>query len=242
MNLKNYFKNNRMLGAALAIYLIVLLVDPNTFMETLNTAWVYIEEMLQVLPPVLIFTGMLEVWVPRETIMDTFGSRSGLTGKLASFFLGTVSAGPIYAGFPITQSLLRKGASVANITVLLSTWAVAKIPILLVEIQFLGLSFALVRWSLTIPAILAIGYLTGKIVSREEIISEIGDIEEMIQKILDRLPGHNCGACGYDNCKECAEAITDGEAEPDVCKPGQEETEQKIKKLMKKQKPVIKSS
>ncbi|MBS3815381.1 MAG: permease [Hadesarchaea archaeon] len=233
MNLKNYFKNNKILVGALSIYLAVFLVNQNVFFEAFDTAWIYIQEMLQVLPPVLIFTGLLEVWVPRDTIMSTFGSESGIKGKLASFSLGTVSAGPIYAGFPISQSLLRKGASVANITVLLSTWAVAKIPILLVEIQFLGIAFALARWSLTIPAIIAIGYLTGKIVNREEIISEIGEIEEMIQKIMNQLPGHNCGACGYANCKECADAIASGEAELDKCEPGGEEVEQNIQKLMK---------
>ncbi len=241
MRLKDYLKENRILAIALIIYLAVLIVDRNIFLQSLNTAWIYIEEMLQVLPPVLIFTGMLEVWIPRGTIMNTFGSKSGISGKLASFSLGTISAGPIYAGFPVTQTLLRKGASVANMTVLLSTWAVAKIPILLVEIQFLGVSFALARWSLTIPAILAIGYLTGKIVDREEIISEIGEIEEIVQKMLDRLPGHNCGACGYENCKECAEGIAEGEAEPDVCKPGGREVEREIKKLMEEQKTNIKS-
>ncbi len=234
MSLKDRLKDNRILLVALVIYLIVFLVNQDMFLETLNTAWIYIREMLQVFPPVLILTGMLEVWVPRETIMSTFGSKSGIKGKFASFSLGTVSAGPIYAGFPITQSLLRKGASVANITVLLSTWAVAKIPILLVEIQFLGLSFALARWSLTIPAILAIGYLTGKIVDREDIISEIGETGEMVQEILGELPGHNCGSCGYDNCKECAEAIADGKAEADVCKPGGDNVQNSISQILQK--------
>ncbi len=142
--------------------------------------------------------------------------------------MGTVSAGPIYAGFPISQSLFRKGASVANMTVLLSTWAVAKVPILLVEIKFLGVDFMLARWALTLPAIIAIGYLTGKIVDREEILSEIGEIEEMVQEIMDCLPGHNCGSCGYDNCKECAEAIAEGEAEAGACVPGGEEVEEEI--------------
>lgn len=232
MDVKQYLKDNKILVVTLIIYLIVLIVDQNVFMETLDTAWIYIKEMLQVLPAVLIFTGLLEVWVPREKIMKTFGSDSGLLGKLASFGLGTVSAGPIYAGFPIAQSLLKKGASVANVTILLSTWAVAKIPILLVELQFLGWAFAVARWSLTLPAILAIGYLTGKLVDKEEILSEIGEEETIVKEIWEILPGHNCGSCGYDNCKECAKAIADGEAEPDACDPCGEESGEKIAELM----------
>lgn len=223
--------------AAIVAYIIVLLFDGNIFRQALDTSWIYIREMMEVLPPILIFTGLLEVWVPREKILNTFGSESGIKGKLASFGLGTVSAGPIYAGFPVTQSLLRKGASVSNITIILSTWAVTKLPILLLEIQFLGVSFMLARWTLTLPAIIAIGYLMGKLVSREEIISSIGKISEKVQKIMDILPGHNCGACGYDSCPNYAEAIAKGKADLDKCKPGGEKVKEKIMRSVEK--PVI---
>ncbi len=82
------------------------------------------------------------------------------------------------------------------------------------------------------PAILAIGYLTGKLVDKEEILSEIGEEKVIVEKIWEILPGHNCGSCGYDNCKECAKAIADGEAEPNACDPGGEETGERIAELM----------
>lgn len=234
MSLKNYIKDQKILMFALIAYLIIFLFNTNMFMEAINTSWIYIREMLEVFPAVLILTGLLEVWVPRETILETFGSESGIKGKIVSFFLGSASAGPIYAGFPITQSLLRKGASVTNITIILSAWAVTKIPILLVEIQFLGLSFMLTRWALTLPAILAIGYLTGKFVDKEEILSNIGEFDEKVQEIVDVLPGHNCGSCGYENCPNYAESIAKGDARLDECEPGGEEVEEEIRKLIEK--------
>lgn len=231
MNLKKHVKKNKILVFALLAYLGLFFYDGSLFFKSLDTAWIYIKEMIEVLPPVLIFTGLLEVWVPRDTILSTFGSKAGITGKLVSFFLGTVSAGPIYAGFPVAESLLHKGASVSNMTIILSTWAVTKLPILLIEIQFLGVNFMLARWVLTLPAILTIGYLTGKVVSREEIISSGGKTEEKVKEIRDLLPDHNCGACGYSNCAAMAKALAEGEASLDQCQTIGEEAKEEVRKL-----------
>jgi electron transport complex protein RnfB len=38
-----------------------------------------------------------------------------------------------------------------------------------------------------------------------------------VDEVLERLPGVNCGACGYAGCSNAAEAIVKGEAPPDVC-------------------------
>lgn len=40
------------------------------------------------------------------------------------------------------------------------------------------------------------------------------------EKILDCLPGDNCGACGYGDCASCAMAIVNGKASPAVCSLG----------------------
>lgn len=232
MNGIEAIKKNRILVIAFVAYLLVFIYDGALFSEAIETSWIYIREMLEVLPPVLIFTGLLEVWVPRETILKTFGSGSGLKGKVASFFLGSASAGPIYAGFPITQSLLKKGASVTNITIILSAWSVTKIPILLIEFQFLGAAFMAARWAVTLPAIIAIGYITGKLVSKDEIIESMSAGKGKIGKILEILPGHNCGSCGHKNCIKYAEALAEGDADPDLCKPGGEKVEKEIKKIL----------
>lgn len=232
VSIEGFLKNNKILAIALLAYLIVFFVDREIFFVSLDSSWMYIKEMLEVLPAVLIFTGLLEVWVPRERIMKTFGSESGILGKIVSFFLGSVSAGPIYAGFPITQSLLRKGASVSNITIILSAWAVVKIPILIVEVQFLGLSFMLTRWALTLPTIIIIGYLVGKFVDKEEILSKIGEFDENIQKLADTLPGHNCGSCGYNDCTSYAKELAKGDAKLDRCKPGGGEVQEELQERL----------
>ena len=65
--------------------------------------------------------------------------------------------------------LLNKGASIANIIIILSTWAVIKIPMLITESKFLGPEFMLVRWILTTLAIFLMGYITSLFVKPEDL-------------------------------------------------------------------------
>ncbi|MCQ2455056.1 MAG: Fe-S cluster domain-containing protein [Clostridia bacterium] len=44
--------------------------------------------------------------------------------------------------------------------------------------------------------------------------------DEKQEKIRECLPGANCGACGYSGCDGYAEAVANGEAEPNKCAPG----------------------
>lgn len=57
----------------------------------------------------------------------------------------------------------------------------------------------------------------------------------LVQKIEQVLPGANCGACGYPGCSGLAEAIAQGEAEPDACPVGGPEVWASIGKLVGKE-------
>ena len=53
-----------------------------------------------------------------------------------------------------------------------------------------------------------------------------------VPKILDCLPGANCGGCGYSGCAALAEAIATGDAKPSACTVGGGETAVKIGAVM----------
>lgn len=48
------------------------------------------------------------------------------------------------------------------------------------------------------------------------------------ERITEALPGANCGACGFAGCADYADAIAEGRAEPNLCKPGGAEAAAKI--------------
>ncbi len=226
-------KKNRLIILVGIAYLATSIYDPKLSLEALKVTGSYLREMLEVMPAIFVLSSLITIWVHREVIIRNFGGNSGLRGKLASLLLGSVSAGPIYAAFPLTLSLLKKGASIGNIVIMISSWAVIKVPMLFVEAKFLGIKFAVSRYLLTVPCILLMGVLCDKLLTREEVLEATKDEEDNLKtRILEALPGYNCGTCGFRDCNECAKAIALGEATREVCKPGGEDVGQKIESLM----------
>jgi uncharacterized membrane protein YraQ (UPF0718 family) len=133
-----------------------------------NTAYNF-AEMLSVLPPVFVLLGLLDVWVPRETIIRLMGQKSGLSGALLSVILGATAAGPLYGAFPIAGVMSRKGASYFNILVFLGAWSTLKVPQFMFEMQALGTSFAVSRWVVNVFGIGLIAFCIQKSMSPAEI-------------------------------------------------------------------------
>lgn len=136
---------------------------PDTAARSTKVTWDYFKEMALIMPPVFILMGLMEAWVPKDKIQKWLGSGSGIKGAAISVALGTLPTGPLYVAFPMAASLIRKGASITNIVLFLGSWAALKIPQLMVEIKFLGVSFTLLRFVLTLTALLLIGLLMDKI-------------------------------------------------------------------------------
>lgn len=124
--------------------------------------------MLSVLPPIFILLGLLEVWVPRETIIRFLGQESGLVGILLSLFLGAAAAGPLYGAFPVAATMLRKGAKFSNVMVLLYSWSTLKLPMFLFETSALGAQFSVTRMLINIPGVIIMAWLTSCLIPSPE--------------------------------------------------------------------------
>ncbi len=120
-------------------------------------------EVLAIVPSVLILLALFDVWVPKELIERGLGPASGAKGVLLALLLGTGAAGPIYAAFPIALSLRAKGARTANLVIFLGAWATIKLPMLMMESAFLGTRFSMLRLALTLPGILAVGFILERL-------------------------------------------------------------------------------
>jgi len=151
---------------------ILTLRQPALGWQAVKSSLSYLGEMMLVLPPVLILVGLLEVWVSRQAIIRTMGAQSGLRGFLVALMAGSVAAGPLYAAFPAAESLSRKGCSTFNLCVLLCSWASIKIPMLVMEARFLGWAFTFARLVFTLPAIVAISWLTDRLAPSRSVCEE----------------------------------------------------------------------
>jgi uncharacterized membrane protein YraQ (UPF0718 family) len=68
-------------------------------------------------------------------------------------------AGPLYGAFPVAALLYKKGASIKNIFIYLGAFSTLKIPMLGIEIGYLGARFTLARTLVALPLFIGIGYL-----------------------------------------------------------------------------------
>jgi len=150
------------MGIAGIVAAVILLILPERADAVLNISGDYFIRLITILPAVMIIIGLFSVWVPRDKIIKYMGKTSGAKGVLLSLALGMLPTGPLYIAFPIAAALLKKGAKISNIIIFLSAWACIKLPQEFVEIQFLGLSFTLLRLSLTIFFVIIMGMIIEK--------------------------------------------------------------------------------
>lgn len=172
MSIFKKIKENLFLAIVALAYAILFIAKPAMGMESVKSSGYYIKEMLMIMPVIFLLTALLDMWVPKEKIMRYLGKDARAKGALLAFVVGSISVGPVYAAFPMCVMLHKKGASIRNIVIILSSWAVIKVPMLLNEAKFLGLRFMAIRWMLTVIAILIFSWITAKIIKDTDLPGE----------------------------------------------------------------------
>ena len=87
--------------------------------------------------------------------------------------------------------------------------------------------------SILYPALvfLAIGGVAGILLAVASKVFAVKK-DEKAEKILEVLPGANCGGCGYSGCSTLADAIANGEAKVSACTAGGAEVAGKVASIM----------
>jgi uncharacterized membrane protein YraQ (UPF0718 family) len=171
---RDLIRKNLFLLLVLLAYAVLFFVRRDLVNESVRNSTYYIREMVLVMPAVFVLTALLDLWIPKDRILQFLGKDAGVRGILLSFLIGSLSAGPIYAAFPLCVMLHKKGASIRNIVIILSSWAVIKLPMLLNEAKYLGFKFMGLRWLLTVLAILIFSSITSLVI-RNHPLPENGD-------------------------------------------------------------------
>lgn len=189
--LKKIREHAFLLAVALT-YVALFILHPAVATASVKNSGYYLKEMLLIMPVIFVLTALLDLWLPKEKIVRFLGEDAGIKGLFLSFVVGSVSAGPIYAAFPMCVMLLKKGASLRNIIIILSSWAVIKVPMLLNEAKFLGPRFMIIRWMLTVLAILIFSWISTKIL-RDEDLPKVVLAEPRLR--IDQTACMGCALC-----------------------------------------------
>jgi uncharacterized membrane protein YraQ (UPF0718 family) len=130
-------------------------------------------EMLTFIPVIFVIVGLFDVWVPKEMIERHIGDSSGIRGIALVILLAMLQVGPLYGAFPVAYILYKKGASTRNIFIFLGAFSSLKIPMLGIEIGYLGAEFTIMRTLVSLPLFILIGFLMEKLAGKNFEVREV---------------------------------------------------------------------
>ncbi len=167
--MKVFIKRYRAFLITIGVMVLLIFINKQIGFKALSISVGCFKEMLLVIPPVFILLGLLDVWIPRETMVKYMGENSGLKGVLLSLLIGSAAAGPLYGAFPVAAVFMKKGVKFSNILIFIGAWSTTKIPMFLFETVSLGVKFSVTRLLIDIPGIILIAFALSKLVSKEEV-------------------------------------------------------------------------
>ncbi len=176
--MKKILKRYRFFLIAVVLVGIITIFNKELGYKSFSISAYSFKEMALIIPPIFILLGLLDVWIPRETMIKFMGESSGLKGIILAILLGSAAAGPLYGAFPIAAIFMKKGVKFSNILIFIGAWSTTKIPMILFEISSLGPKFAFTRLLIDIPGIIFIAYILSKMIKPQEI--------EQLYKNIDR--------------------------------------------------------
>lgn len=179
MTLKKGLHRYRGFLIALALMLVLTLFNRELGTKALGISVFSFREMFLILPPIFILLGLLDIWVPRETMVKYMGEGSGLKGILLAMFIGSAAAGPLYGAFPVAAVFMKKGVKFSNVLIFIGAWSTTKIPMLLFELASMGQAFTLTRLLINIPGIIIIAKVLASLVREDELKAIYQSAEEM---------------------------------------------------------------
>ena len=139
------------LGAMLAIYLVLFVVDTDNAVTSSEVTLGILWNLIPILVAVVVLMGLLNLFLKPKRVSRYLGKGSGIRGWLLAISLGIISHGPIYAWYPLLGDLREKGMRSGLASAFLYNRAI-KLPLLPVMIFYFGLPFVVVLLLLTMGA------------------------------------------------------------------------------------------
>ena len=150
----------------LVAYGILFAVMPDKAALGLKSSGNIIVNMIVPLILVFILMLLLNLFLKPAQIVKFFGREAGVKGVILSTAAGIISAGPIYAWYPLLKDLREKGAANSLLAIFLGNRAVK--PFLLpIMISYFGWLYVLILTVFTVLGSIVVGYFVGILVKVE---------------------------------------------------------------------------
>lgn len=126
-----------------AVYGIIGLLSPAVALEAASR---FASLLVRILPILLLVFGLFflaSLFLDRAWLVRHLGRASGIGGWALTVSCGILSAGPLYAWYPLLGELRKKGVSGALIAAFLYSRAL-KLPLLPLMVHYFGLAYTVV--------------------------------------------------------------------------------------------------
>lgn len=124
--------------------------------------------MVKILPPVFILVGLFDVWVKRETIENHLGKGGGMKSFFWVFILAMPMAGGLLPALPVAYALHQKGARPVILLTFLGAVGIGRVPMVLFESAFVGVSFSVIRLVTAIPLVIISSVFLGRYIEKND--------------------------------------------------------------------------
>ena len=153
-------------ASVLFIYGILFIIMPDKASTALRSSGKVFFNIIMPLCLVFILMLVLNIFLKPAYITKFLGKGAGIKGILLSATAGIISAGPIYAWYPMLKALREKGADDSLIAIFLGNRAVK--PFLLpIMISYFGWIYVLILTVFTIFGSLVIGFCVDVLVKEK---------------------------------------------------------------------------
>jgi uncharacterized membrane protein YraQ (UPF0718 family) len=132
-----------LLAVVAALYAVCAALAPDLALRALAHAWQALRNMLPVLALVFVLLFVFDLLLNPQRLAQHLGRPGGARGWLIALAAGILSAGPIYAWYPLLAELRGKGMRASTAAVFLYARAI-KLPLLPLLFHYFGTAYSVV--------------------------------------------------------------------------------------------------
>ena len=148
----------------IGLLLISFLKDKKKTRMALKKAWKAFENILPEFLVVIMMVGVMLAVVNNDVISKVIGADSGWMGVVLAALIGAITLIPGFIAFPTAALLLKGGAGIMQIAVLISTLMMVGIVTMPVEMKYFGKKLTLYRNGLAFLFSFLVAYIIKLVV------------------------------------------------------------------------------
>ena len=129
--------------------------------QSLDIAKTHLVGIGPTIAAILALIGLVLAVIPQHYIQSLLGGASTFLSTVSAAVIGTVTILPAFVAFPLSASLVERGAHVVAVAAFITTLTMVGFATLPIEIKYFGKRFALLRNGASFVAALVIALGIG---------------------------------------------------------------------------------